>query len=205
MKPILLPLIAAMAAASGVQAGSLELTNAPVPTNDLDKRSVLTSQFAVVDGKKGDIDYHTIIRSGDKPKGGAMPFGTLIDREGQPLMAEDGSVVISNDNDFSSLLEGKDGRLYMVSHFESRPGAMYLTQMKQNRKTGELKPRRTRPLDFSHFNGGWVHCAGSVTPWGSHLGSEEYPPDAKQWRDGNIDGYNAMMARYFGVEPQPPA
>jgi secreted PhoX family phosphatase len=203
MKPRLLSLIAAMAAASGVQAGSLELTNAPVPTNDLDKRSVLTSQFAVVDGKKGDINYHTIMRSGDKPNGGPMPFGTLIDREGRPLMAEDGSVVISNDNDFSSLLEGKHGGLYMVSHFESRPGAMYLTQMQQNQKTGELKPRRTRPLDFSHFNGGWVHCAGSVTPWGNHLGSEEYPPDAKQWRDKNIDGYNAMMARYFGVEPQP--
>jgi secreted PhoX family phosphatase len=25
----------------------------------------------------------------------------------------------------------------------------------------------------------WVPCAGSVTPWQTHLGSEEYPPDAK--------------------------
>jgi secreted PhoX family phosphatase len=27
--------------------------------------------------------------------------------------------------------------------------------------------------------GGWVHCAGMTTPWESHLGSEEYEPDAK--------------------------
>ena len=27
--------------------------------------------------------------------------------------------------------------------------------------------------------GGWVHCAGMVTPWGTHLGSEEYEPNAR--------------------------
>jgi secreted PhoX family phosphatase len=197
MEPKVLPLIAAMAAASGVHAGSLELTNAPVPTNDLDKRSVLTSQFAVVDGKKVDVNYNTLMRSGDKPSRSSTPFGTLIDIEGQPVTLEDGSVAVSNDNDFSSLIEGKRGGLFMVSHFESRPAAMYLTQLKQNPKTGELEPLQTRPLDFSKVHGGWVHCAGSVTPWGNHLGSEEYPPNAKQWRDAAVDDYNAEMVRYF--------
>lgn len=197
MEPRLLPLIAAMAAATSVQAGSLEFTNAPVPTNDLDKRSVLTSQFAVVDGKKVDVDFNTIMRSGDKPGRWSMPFGTLIDIEGRVVKSEDGSVRVSNDNDFSSLIKGKRGDLFMVSHFESRPAAMYLTELEQNRKTGKLEPLRTRPLDFSHVNGGWVHCAGSVTPWGNHLGSEEYPPDAKEWRDSNVSAYNAEMVRYF--------
>ena len=36
-----------------------------------------------------------------------------------------------------------------------------------------------------------------MTPWGNHLGSEEYPPNAKQWRDGAVDAYNAEMVRYF--------
>jgi len=197
MQPRLLPLIAAMAAATSAHAGSLEFTNAPVPTNDLDKRSVLTSQFAIADGKKLDVDYNTLLRSGDKPGNWSMPFGTLIDIEGEVVKAEDGSVRVSNDNDFSSLIEGKRGGLFMVSHFESRPAAMYLTQLKQNRKTGKLEALRTRPLDFSHVNGGWVHCAGSVTPWGTHLGSEEYPPNGKEWRDGNVSGYNAEMVRYF--------
>jgi secreted PhoX family phosphatase len=193
----LLPLVAAMAAASAAHAGELNLTNAPVPTNDLDKRSVLTSQFAIVDGKKVDLNYNTLMRSGDKPSRWSMPFGTLIDSEGRPVRGEDGSVRVSNDNDFSSLIKGKRGGLFMVSHFESRPAAMYLTQLKQNPKTGALEPLHTRPLDFSAVNGGWVHCAGSVTPWDTHLGSEEYPPNAKQWRDGNVDDYNAEMVRYF--------
>ena len=197
MQPKLLPLVAAMMAATSAQAGSLELTNAPVPTNDLDKRSVLTSQFALIDGQQVDVRYNTLMRSGDKPGYWSMPFGTLIDSEGQPVRAEDGSIRVSNDNDFSSLVEGRRGGLFMVSHFESRPAAMYLTQLKQNPKTGKLEPLQTRPLDFSSVHGGWVHCAGSVTPWGNHLGSEEYPPDAKQWRNADVDDYNAAMVRYF--------
>jgi uncharacterized protein len=174
IKPELLPLIAAMAAATAAQAGSLVFTNAPIPTNDLDKRSVLTSQLAIADVKRVDVKYNTIMRSGDKPSRLSMPFGTLIDIKGRPILAEDGSVRISNDNDFSSLIQGNRGELFMVSHFESRPAAMYLTQLKQDPETGRLEPLRTRPLDFSAVNGGWVHCAGSVTPWGNHLGSEEY-------------------------------
>ena len=194
----LLPMAVAMAMASGVHAGEIAFTTAPVPTSDLDKRSVLTSQLAVVDGKAVDVDYHTIMRSGDQPEGSPLPFGTLVDSRGKVIRAEDGSVRLSSDNDFSSIVRGaRDDELYMVSHFESRPAAMYLTQLEQNPESGELSPVRTRPLDFSGVNGGWVHCAGSVTPWGSHLGSEEYPPDAKQWRDAAVDDYNAAMVRYF--------
>ena len=197
LEPRLLPLIAAVVAASGTQAGSLEFTNAHVPTNDLDKRSILTSQFAVVDSRKLDVNYNTIMRSGDKPAQRGFPFGTLVDIENHVIRAEDGSVRVSNDNDFSSLIEGENGKLFMVSHFESRPAAMYLTQIEQDDQTGELKALYTRPLDFSHVNGGWVHCAGSVSPWGNHIGSEEYPPDAKQWRDKSVSDYNAGMVRYF--------
>ena len=86
----------------------------------------------------------------------------------------------------------------MVSHFESRPGAMYLTALDQG-KDGKLPPTKTSVLDFSEINGGWVHCAGSVTPWGTHLGSEEYEPDAqKRAADGSIDDYYNAMAAYYG-------
>jgi secreted PhoX family phosphatase len=210
MKTKILVLAMASAMAGSTHAGEIQFTNAPVPTNDLDKRSVLTSQFAIVDGKKVDVKYNTLLRSGDKPKGSKAPFGMIFDIEGQPVVAEDGSTRISDDNDFSSILHGKHGELFMVSHFETRPAAMYLTELEQDKRTGELEAGRTRPLDFSHLNGGWVHCAGSVSPWGTHIGSEEYPPNAKQWRDGNIDSYNAEMVRYFpqargAMESQLPA
>lgn len=135
-EPKLLALIAAMAAVSGAQAGSLEFTNAPVPANDLDKRSVLNSHFAVIDGERRDVDFNTIMRAGDQPDPWSWPFGTLIDIEARDIRAEDGSVRVCNDNDFSSLIEKKFGDLFMVSHFESRPAAMYVTQLKQNGKTG---------------------------------------------------------------------
>ena len=41
-------------------------------------------------------------------------------------------------------------------------------------------PVWAKPVDFSSPNllGLWTPCAGSVSPWGSHLSSEEYEPDA---------------------------
>ncbi|MCK5831047.1 MAG: DUF839 domain-containing protein [Methylococcales bacterium] len=175
----------------------LIFSKAPVPISDLDKRSILTSQFVQVDGVKADFKFNSIMRSGDNPKGSLAPFGTIFDIEGKKIVAEDGSVRVSNNNDFSSLIIGEDNKVYMVSHFETRPAAVYLTEIDQNSSTGKLTAKKTRPLDFSHVKGGWVHCAGSVVPWGNHLGSEEYPPDAKQWRDNKIDDYNAAMVRYF--------
>jgi hypothetical protein len=98
------------AALSGVaQAGDIQFTNAPVPTNDLDKRSILTSQFAVVDGEKTKVKYNTLMRSGDELEGSAASFGQIFDIAGQPVIFEDGSLQISDDNDFSSLLQGKRG------------------------------------------------------------------------------------------------
>jgi hypothetical protein len=194
-----LAVASALFVSGSVAAGEIEFQGVKVPTSDGEKRSVLAAKSVRVDGKKTKIGYHTIMRSGDQPGSSEHPFGTLVNKEGE-VIHQDGHPRVSNDNDYSSLLN-VDGDLYMVSHFESRPAAMYLTELHQDSRTGLLSPVQTRPLDFSHVNGGWVHCAGSVTPWGTHLGSEEYPPDAKQWRDSTIDDYNAMIAQYFGVEP----
>lgn len=192
-----------LGAAAPALSGTIDFAEAPVPRTDAEKRAVLSSEYAVVDGVRVPFEYQTILRSGERgsvdPEG--FQFGQLYGSDGMPLMAEDGSSFVANSNDFSSLLEGDDGTLYMVSHFESRPGAIYLTELAQDSTTGALTALRTRPLDFSAVNGGWVHCAGSVTPWQTHLGSEEYEPDAKQWRDGEVDDYNAAMARYFGADP----
>lgn len=179
----------------------------PVPTTDEQKRSVLASQSFTdsLTGQSHDIDFHVLLRSGTEVDGNM--YGRLYDIEGNPLSDADGSPVFSNDNDFNSLLTGKtDGELYLVSHFENYDvGMMYVTALNQDPDTGELTPEKTRPIDFSHFNGGWIHCAGSVTPWGTHLGSEEYEPDWTYvdpetnmytgWQSNN--GTSANMASYF--------
>lgn len=194
-------LLSVTAGVSASSAAEVRFAPVPVPTADAEKRLVQATRAIKIDGVRTPTRFRTILRSG-QVVGNSVPFGQIFDHSGAPLLAEDGSPFISNDNDFSSLLKGADGKLYMVSHFESRPGAMYLTELQQA-QNGVLKPLRTHPLDFSAVAGGWVHCAGSVSPWGTHLGSEEYEPDAKQWRDGNVSDYNAAMAAYFGIGADP--
>ena len=60
---------------------------------------------------------------------------------------------------------------------------------------------RTKPLDFSASGGVWVPCAGSVTPWQTHLGSEEYEPDAKAFYEatGSVGSAVRDFLRFFGV------
>jgi hypothetical protein len=117
--------------------------------------------------------------------------------------ADHGQPFVANSADFTSLLS-MDGKLYSISHFESRPGAMYLSEPSQD-ADGNLEPISTTPIDFSAFGGLWVPCAGSVTPWHTHLGSEEYPPGARAIDAAasldDIDDYNKPMVRYFGVDP----
>lgn len=179
-----------------------EFKEVPVPITDVEKKAVSASPEVTVDGKTYKIGFNTILRSGDKVGDGT--FGLLVDQNGQPVKNKDGSVHISVDNDFSSLLPvGK--KLYMVSHFESRPGAMYLTELKQEKQSGKLTAVSTKNIDFSSYGGLWVPCAGSVTPWNSHLGSEEYPNNALLTETAksmdDIEDYDKPMARYFGVDP----
>jgi Tol biopolymer transport system component/secreted PhoX family phosphatase len=207
MRKYILPIaiLVGLFCAAAAPAGEIKFTEVPVPTSDLEKRTIMTSQYVTVDDQVVEVGFRTIFRSGDK---GLMTrhshaFGKLIDQNGNALTGEDGSPYISNANDFSSLIIGDHNRLYMLSHFESLPAAIYITQLRQQRD-GELISLRTRPLDFSHVGGGWAHCAGSVSPWGSHLGSEEYEPDAATWVTGNpndISDYNAAMAAYLGIDP----
>jgi uncharacterized protein len=180
---------------------TLVFSGVKTPATDAEKMTILASSSVIIKGKTYPMGYNTILRSGDTVGGGT--FGQLFDKNGNPLKATDGSNWISNDNDFSSLLKGKtDGKLYMVSHFEVSPSAMYLTELNQDTATGKLTAVKTKNIDFSSFGGGWIHCAGSVTPWGTHLGSEEYEPDARKVTASgylNKDGYNNSQALYFGL------
>jgi len=181
---------------SGTAPTKLSFSEAPVPKSDREKRSILASKTITVNGKKHNISYNTIIRSGDEVDGGT--YGLVYDKNGAAVTAKDGSLKISNDNDFASLIK-KGNKLFMISHFETRPAAMYITELSQDTTTGKLTAIKTKNIDFSAFNGLWVPCAGSVTPWNTHLGSEEYPPDASQVdENGSINPYYDAMAAYVG-------
>lgn len=144
------------------------------------------------------LSYKRLFKSEDKiatNKGELIAAGTPIDVNGNPII--DKSVpgnkhFVSDAPDSNSFLKPINGNLYMVTHYEYDtfdaagksayglvPASMSLTKFSQNEKTGELKPEKVTKIDFSDVNGLWIPCNGSVSPWNTHLGSEEYEPDAR--------------------------
>lgn len=148
------------------------------PETDAEKRGILASDQVIIDGNAYAIGYNTILRSGESA--GTGTFGLIYNQAGEVITFEDGSQKLSDDNDFSSLIPHGD-KLFMISGFESKPGGTYVTELAQDPLTGALSPLSTKPVDTSAWGGQWMHCAGSVTPWNTHLGSEEYEPDARGW------------------------
>ncbi|MFV0298482.1 MAG: alkaline phosphatase PhoX, partial [Hyphomicrobiaceae bacterium] len=207
MTRLMLAAIAAMLALSVTiapptgAAEPLVFTGVSVPITDKEKREVRTAETVIVDGRAHGIGYTTLLRSGDKVGSGV--FGQILDNNGRPIKTPNGAPMISPATDFSSLIE-KDGRLYIVSHFEARPAAVYVTAVVKDGDKGESRAVDTHPVDFSAFGGLWVPCAGSVTPWGTHLGSEENEPDARKIEDtadiAKLDRYPKPMALYFGYD-----
>jgi secreted PhoX family phosphatase len=56
---------------------------------------------------------------------------------------------------------------------------MSLATLDQSKTDGTLTVAKMRKIDFSSVGGLWIPCAGSLSPWNTHLGSEEYEPDAR--------------------------
>eukprot|EP01026_Neomeris_dumetosa_P052296 TRINITY_DN4622_c0_g1_i5.p2 TRINITY_DN4622_c0_g1~~TRINITY_DN4622_c0_g1_i5.p2 ORF type:complete len:534 (-),score=81.39 TRINITY_DN4622_c0_g1_i5:282-1883(-) len=72
-----------------------------------------------------------------------------------------------------------NGKLYMAIHHEApRPSEVSFLEVNLT-ETGDFQVLSTSRVDFSAYNGTWSPCSGSLTPWGTHLSSQEYDPDAR--------------------------
>ena len=186
--------------------GTISFVPVTVPSQDDQQRVVRASTGVTVDGQTHEIAYETILRSADRPDGGT--FGLILDQTGRPVPRASGANLISTNTDFSSILQAGE-RLFSITHFENRPGAMYLTELSQHSETGQLVAVTTQNIDFSSWNGIWMPSGGSVTPWQSHLGSEKSPPDALDFESARsadeVDEFVKPMLRYFGIaDPMAP-
>jgi len=134
--------------------------------------------------------YIPLMRVGETV--GTGRFGQLYDRRGAPIAdpAAPGSPRVCAANDFNALLPAHDA-LFLMSHFECQPGAIYVTELNQDAANHHLAPLWTKPVDLADVRGGSLHCAGDITPWGSLLSSEEYEPDARS--PGAADGMAAYL------------
>jgi len=186
---------------AGVSAASVPAVFAPVDAASTDetKRQVYASESATINGTTTQTGFVTLLRSGEQKGDNAdlNTFGLVVDKDLKPILAEDGSPTIADSNDFSSLLKVGE-KLYSIAQFEDAPGAVYLTELAQDSSTGALSAVSTKAVDLSGINGIWTPCAGQVTPWSTHLGSEEYEPDAA--KEGSADD----MQSFLGTTPANP-
>ena len=137
------------------------------------------------------LSYETLFGVKDKVGTNKNPAGQLYTASMKPIMDPFGKPLIAETPDSNSLLN-VNGSLYLVTHYEydwilsdgssvekseswhnRAPMSMTLTSIKQDAKNGKLKAVDQYPIDFSKVDGIWIPCAGSQTPWNTHLGSEE--------------------------------
>ncbi len=154
-----------------------------------------TTTTAWVGGEAVALSWSPLLKVGAKV--GSWPFGRLLDSRGLGLAGPDG---VCGYPDFSGVLP-KAGGAWWLTHFECQPGGVALSDIAAA-PDGTLTALSTKPVDFGSVDGTWVNCAGSVTPWVTHLGTEEFEPDARGFEPGApIDKYWARIHRYHGGDP----
>ncbi|MDW3688541.1 DUF839 domain-containing protein [Cupriavidus sp. CV2] len=136
-------------------------------------------------------------------KGGSILAGGYFDINNQPII--DKSVAgkerqfYSDSPDGTSLLKidgakvagVKGNTVFAVVQFEYTtrdqsgadaygrlPSPIGVLTLDQDPATGKLTLVKYHNVDTSAVNGLWITCGASLSPWNTHLSSEEYEPDA---------------------------
>ena len=155
---------------------------------------------------KFELAHKTFFKTGElvnDHKGAKVLAGGYFDIRNQPIF--DKSVAgkerhfFSDCPDGSSMLTVKDAKVagvkgnpvFAVVQFEyatrdqggndmygKLPSPIAILSLDQDPKTGHLDLVKYHNVDTSKVNGLWITCGASLSPWGTHLSSEEYEPDA---------------------------
>lgn len=116
------------------------------------------------------LSYEILLFSEDKVQNSKYPFGTMLNSKGKPFKNKDNSLKISTGQDSNSIIYD-GGNTYLVTHFEESVGVMAKTKLALDK--AKLKVLSIQSIDFSSIDGINNVCAGSTTPWNTHLGGEE--------------------------------
>ena len=164
------------------------------------------------------LGYQTFFRTGDQVpdgKGGTVLAGGYVDIKGNPIL--DNSVAGKSRQFFSDCPDGttlltvpsasvsgvKGNTVFAVVQFEYTSRNQALSSMygllsapvavltlDQDPNTGKLSLVKYSAVDTSGVNGLWITCGASLSPWGTHLSSEEYPPDANLATNTQLAGFS---------------
>ncbi|RZI66158.1 MAG: DUF839 domain-containing protein [Variovorax sp.] len=137
-------------------------------------------------------------------KGGTILAGGYVDIYNQPII--DTTVPASQRQFFSDAPDGtsllsvpgakvdgvKGNTVFAVVQFEyttwaqdkttdmygKLPSPIAVLTLDQDPATGKLSLVKYHNVDTSNVAGLWITCGASLSPWGTHLSSEEYEPNA---------------------------
>ncbi|WP_079420537.1 PhoX family protein [Thiomonas intermedia] len=135
--------------------------------------------------------------------GGSLIAGGYFDINGNPIMdtsvagkerqffsdAPDGTSLLTVPN--AKVADVKGNTVFAVVQFEytsldqagvsaygTLPSPIAVLTLDQDPATGKLSLVKSFNVPTKPANGLWITCGASLTPWGTHLSSEEYEPDA---------------------------
>jgi len=89
----------------------------------------------------------------------------------------------------------QDGVTAMYGRLPSPIGVLTLDQ---DPATGKLALVKYHNVDTSSVNGLWITCGASLSPWGTHLSSEEYEPNA--FTAATDSQFKAFSKNLYGSE-----
>ncbi len=78
------------------------------------------------------------------------------------------------------------------------PSPIAVLTLDQNPDTGKLALVKYHNVDTSPVNGLWITCGASLSPWGTHLSSEEYEPNA--FTAASDAQFKAFSKSLYGVD-----
>lgn len=186
---------------------SVEFIGMSAPADAGEKADIYTRAKMKVSYRNGettihDLKYHQLMATTDVIKGNVV--GGLYDVHGAPIMDLNGQMA-SDAPDGTSLMEipgmhadrpWMNRALALVTQYEYKelppndgassgsfwsklPVTPSLAILDQDKRTGALEVVDYSPISFSGLGGGWIHCGSTLSAWNTHVGSEEYEPDAK--------------------------
>jgi len=125
--------------------------------------------------------------------GYTKPDGTtpILDTDNLQMFSDcvDGQSLIKLDSPTVTGITGNT--LFLVTQFEYKsqnlagtsmygklPSPITVTTLEQNKTTGALSVKYHYQIPTTAIHGLWIPCGASLSPWNTHLSSEEYEPDA---------------------------
>ena len=153
----------------------------------------------------------TVIAGGYYYPDGVTPIIDLSTSTASQFYSDcpDGTSLIKLANPTVSGITGNP--LFLVTQFEYKsynnagasmygllPSPIGIATLQQDKTTGELSTKYYYNVPTQDVHGLWITCAASISPWNTHLSSEEYPPDA--WViDNNTAGATLTQFQTFST------